>query len=427
MERSVRAVVSRQVVPIAAGVLALVSMALVPPSAGYLDYIDVRTLCILFCLMAVVAGISSCGAFEALAHRVLEGRRGTGVLCLLLVLLPTACSVFITNDVALLTFVPFAVAVLGGAGRRDLMVPVIVLQTLGANAGSMATPFGNPQNLFISSVYGLGFWDVVLTVLPIVVAGVAVVCVLAFIQKGDEVHVDFEEPARVRDRGILAVMCVLFVLCIAAVLRWIPYQVVLVVVLIAVLVLRRSALLRVDYGLLLTFVFLFVFVGNVSQVDAVREALEGLMSWSPVLASAGLSQIVSNVPAAVTLSGFTADWQGLLIGTNIGGFGTPIASMASIISLRIYSGTEGADTRRFLVVFTAANVLMMIILVPIGLAVHGLRRRVAVGLLVQPADLVRVLQIPDLGVPALPGDPALDERLEVGRRLGGVDDQILVE
>lgn len=366
MESEARAGVGRHAVPIAAGILALVSMAVVPPSAEYLDHIDVRTLCILFCLMAVVAGISSCGAFEALAHRVLEGSRGIGALCLLLVMLPSLCSMLVTNDVALITFVPFAVLVLGMCGRADLVIPVIVLQTVGANAGSMLLPFGNPQNLYISSVYGAGFADVVLTMLPLVAVGLAVVAVLSVLPGRGRVHVDFAERAEVRDRGILAAMAVLFALCILSVLRVVPYQAVLVITVAAMLVLRRSALLKVDYGLLLTFVFLFVFAGNIASIDPVREALEGLMAWDPVASSAAVSQVISNVPAALTLSAFTTDWQGLLVGTNVGGFGTPVASMASVISLSIYARTEGADVRRYLAVFTGVNVLMLALLLPLG-------------------------------------------------------------
>ncbi|MDO5853090.1 MAG: SLC13 family permease [Thermoplasmata archaeon] len=369
MESEARRTLGRNIVPVATGVLALASMLVVPPSAEYLDHIDVRTLCILFCLMAVVAGISSCGAFEALAHRVLEGSRGIGALCLLLVMLPSLCSMLITNDVALITFVPFAVLVLGMCGRPDLMIPVIVLQTAGANAGSMLLPFGNPQNLYISSVYGVGFSEVVVTMLPLVAVGLAAVAVLSLLPGREGVHVDFGEDAAIEDRGILAAMAVLFVLCILSVLRVVPYQAVLAITVVAMLLLRRSALLKVDYGLLLTFVFLFVFAGNIASVDSVREALEGLMSWDAVVSSAAVSQLISNVPAALTLSAFTGDWQGLLVGTNVGGFGTPIASMASVISLSIYARTEGADIRRYLLVFTGANILMLALLLPLGMLV----------------------------------------------------------
>ncbi len=158
-------------------------------------------------------------------------------------------------------------------------------------------------------------------------------------------------------------MFVLFALCILTVLHVVPWQAVLVVTVLAIALTHRRVLVRVDYGLLLTFVCLFIFTGNIAHIDAISSALEGLMSWEPMLASLGISQVISNVPAATLLSGFTGDWQSLLVGVDVGGFGTPIASMASMISLGFYSKTEGADTRRYLVWFTAANVVMVAVLV----------------------------------------------------------------
>lgn len=349
-------------------VLAVASMLLVPPSADYLDYIDVRMLCILFCFMAVVAGMRECHLFGAMAGRLLAGERSYRLLCLILVLLPFGCSMFITNDVALITFVPFTILVLGMAGREDGILPVIVLQTLAANLGSMLLPFGNPQNLFIHSRYDLGFSDVVLTLAPYVVIGGIVLCLMCLRFDSKPVHVAISRDRDVRSRGLLALMFVLFALCILTVLRLIPWQAVLIMTVICVAVARPGILRRVDYGLLLTFVFLFIFTGNIAHVDAVESALEGLMSWGPMLSSFLVSQAISNVPAATLLSGFTDSWQGLLIGTDVGGFGTPIASMASMISLGLYSKTENADTRRYLLVFTAANIVMIAVLLLTALA-----------------------------------------------------------
>ena len=162
-------------------------------------------------------------------------------------------------------------------------------------------------------------------------------------------------------------MLVLFAICVAAVVRAVPYQYAAVVVLAAILLTRPRILLKVDWGLILTFVFLFIFTGNIASLDSVRDALGGMMDWDTMISTVAVSQFVSNVPAAVLLSGFTNDWQGLLAGANIGGFGTPIASMASIISLEIYSKTEGCDRKGFLIYFTAANLLMLAVLIPAGI------------------------------------------------------------
>ncbi len=360
--------VRRQSLLVVSGILAVVSLVIVPPSMDTLGSIDVKTLCILFCFMLVIAGIASCGTFMTLADRILNGRMGTRTLCVLLVMLPTLCSMLITNDVALITFVPFSIIVLLKAGRRDLMIPVIVLQTVGANLGSSMTPFGNPQNLFIFSHYSPDILSFMMTVAPLVAVG-AVVLVLLTMRYGREVvHVDGGRHAIERP-WMLAILTVLFVLSIVTVLGWVPYQLTLVVTVVAVLVIRPRTLLHVDYGLLLTFVFLFVFTGNLTRVEAVNDLLDGLMCWDPLVSSALVSQVTSNVPAAVMLSNYTMDWQALLAGVNIGGFGTPIASMASVISLRLYSEIEGSETGRYLVWFTVVNVTFLVLLLSVGKAV----------------------------------------------------------
>ncbi len=356
-----------QVVLVVSAVLAVASMVIVPPNAGYLDYIDVRMLCILFCFMAVVAGMRECHLFGAVAARLLAGRRSLRMLCLILVLLPFFSSMFITNDVALITFVPFTILVLGMAGEGGSILPVVVLQTVAANLGSMLLPFGNPQNLFIYSHYGVGTGDMVLLLAPYVVVGGIAMCLMCSRFPTHEVHVDISKDRDVRYRGFLALMLVLFAMCILTVLRVVPWQAAVAVTVAVIALTHRGVLARVDYGLLLTFVCLFVFTGNISHIDAVSSALEGLMSWEPAIASLGVSQVISNVPAATLLSGFTDDWQGLLVGVDVGGFGTPIASMASMISLGFYSKTEGADTGRYLAWFTAANVAMVAVLLAVYL------------------------------------------------------------
>ncbi len=349
---------------VVSGILALMSFIVVPPTWGIIDHIDVGTLCILFCFMAVVAGIASCGAFTALSDRVLDGGMTVRRLCLLLVMLPTFCSMAVTNDVALITFVPFSIIVLIRAGRVDLLIPVIVLQTVGANLGSMMTPFGNPQNLFIFSHYSPDPGEFVMTVLPLVVIGLVMLAVLCMRYDG-RVEVDGGRHG-IENRPVMAVMVILFALCIASVLGWIPYPFLLVIVVVAILLMRPIALRRVDYGLLLTFVFLFVFTGNLTHVGFIDDVLSDIMAWDPLVSSALLSQVTSNVPAAVMLSNYTMDWQALLAGVNIGGFGTPIASMASVISLSLYSKVEGADTGRYLTMFTAVNVLFLAVLLGVG-------------------------------------------------------------
>ncbi len=343
-------------------VLALLSFAFTDDPIGSFGSVDVRTLCILFCFMATVAVMTGCGAFDRLGSFLVSRSNGTRALCLTLVLIPYVCSMLITNDVALITFVPLAIGVLEGIGRRDLMVPIIVLQTAAANLGSVLTPFGNPQNLFLFSRYGLSISDFIRVLLPMVIVGTVILIVMTVIVSKGKGETVISEKGELSHRPILSMAFILFVLCIATVMRAIPFEITLVIVIISILATIPKALMKVDYGLLLTFVFLFLFTGNIASNPVIADLLGGLMEWDPITVSALASQFISNVPAAVLLSGFTDDWAGLLAGVDIGGFGTPIASMASLISIGLYMGTEGADMKRFMGSFVGINILMLVVL-----------------------------------------------------------------
>ena len=349
-------------VVVISAILALLSFAFTEDPIGSFGSIDVRTICILFCFMASVAMMAGCGAFDRMASYLVSRTGGIRSLCMTLVMIPYVCSMFITNDVALITFVPLAIGVLEGIGRRDLMIPVIILQTAAANLGSVVTPFGNPQNLYLFSNYGLTFTDFIRVLLPMVVVGTLILMVVTvLISKGSE-ETAVSEKGELTHRPALMMACILFVLCMATVMRAVPFEVTLIIVVVCSLISMPKALGKVDYSLLLTFVFLFLFTGNIASNPMMADLLGGLMEWDPVTASALASQFISNVPAAVLLSGFTEDWAGLLAGVDIGGFGTPIASMASLISLRLYMGTDGSDMKRFMASFTGINILMLVIL-----------------------------------------------------------------
>lgn len=347
---------------------ALLSALFVPPDAAYLSYIDLRVLCLLFALMAVVQGFVQCGLFRLLAERLLSGERTLRALCLLLVLLPFFVSMVVTNDVALLALVPFTFFLLRQAEAEALAVRVCVLQTVAANLGSMATPIGNPQNLYLHARYALTagqFFGVVLPLALVSLVALAVTAVLSAPPRG-RVHVTFAEPARIADPRRLAAYLALFLLCLAAVFRLVHYAVAAAAALLLLLLLDRPLLRRIDYGLLLTFCCFFVFSGNLGRIPAVRALLESLLDRSTLLCAAAASQCISNVPAAILLSGFTGDWQGLLAGVNIGGLGTPVASLASLISLRLYLKEPGARARRFLSVFTLVNVAGLVLLLAVA-------------------------------------------------------------
>lgn len=347
-------------------VCAVLSMLAVPPDIAYLDYLDLRVLCLLFCLMAVVLGMQDCGLFGLLAQKLLRGQKGLRLLLLVLVLLVFFTSMVVTNDVALITFVPFTLMVLEAAGAQQLMIKAVVLQTVAANLGSMATPVGNPQNLFLYSSYQLSGAEFFGVMLPLTLVSLIGVSVAALLTKNSRISISFPQPAVISHPGRLGIYLTLFLLCLLSVFRVLPYWVLTPIVLVCFLFVRPKLLLRVDYSLLLTFCCFFIFSGNLGRIPAVHHFLSLVLEQSTLLSSALASQVISNVPAAVLLSGFTSDWRGLLAGVNIGGLGTPIASLASLISLKFYLRSKDRRVGRYLLVFTAANAVGLVILLALA-------------------------------------------------------------
>ena len=345
-----------------AALCAAATMLLVPPDAEYLHYIDWRVLCLLLCLMAVVAGFKSLGAFDWLTYQLLRRIRSGRVLGVTLVLLPFFCSMLVTNDVSLIVFVPFTLALLDGLGCAGAMVPVIVLQTVAANLGSMATPVGNPQNLYLYAAYQLEAGEFFSVVLPLtLVSGVALTLAALPVLPRQLPEQKLREE-RITSAGKLGLYAALFVLCLLTVFRVVDYPVTTAVVVAALFLADRKLLKEIDFMLLLTFVCFFVVSENLGRVEAVRSFLQTLLNGSTLLTAVGASQVISNVPAAVLLSTFTDQWRELLAGVNIGGLGTPIASLASLITLKLYLRWKGARVGQFLAVFTAANLAGLILL-----------------------------------------------------------------
>lgn len=333
-----------------------ISLFFVPPNGETLAAVDWRVLGLLLCLMAVVAGLQSCGLFGALAGRLLTGRKSLRLLATALILLPFFCSMLVTNDVALLVFVPFSILVLSQIGRREHLIPVVVLQTLAANLGSMATPVGNPQNLYLYNHYAISPADFFATLLPpVLLSLIGLLTACCFCLPNEHIEVRFLEMPQIGDKRRLALYLTLFLLCLLAVFHLLPVPLLTSVVLAILFLFDRKLFRHIDVGLLLTFFFFFIFAGNLGKIPAVRETLTALTNAGAGLTAICASQIISNVPAALLLSGFTDNWQGLLTGVNIGGLGTPIASLASLISLRLYLQVEGARGGRYLLWFLLAN------------------------------------------------------------------------
>lgn len=365
-------VIKQEAVLVTAFVCAAASMLFVPPSPAYMDYMDFRVLALLFCLMVVVAGVQRCGLFDVLARKLLAGRKPIRFLCLLLILMPFFGSMLITNDVALLTFVPFAIVVLGMIQRPQYMILIVTVQTLAANLGSMATPVGNPQNLFLYSKFQISIPSFFAAMLPYTLVSLLALALTVFLVKKEHIEVHFDAPKTVNNPRQLLMLAGLFLLCLLSVLHLVHYGAVLAVVLLAMLLFARDLFRRADYSLLATFVFFFICAGNIGHMEQLRHFLTVIMDKSTLISSILASQIISNVPAAVLLSGFTDHWKELLIGVNIGGLGTLIASLASLISFKLYLKTPEARAMRYLRVFTLANAAGLLLLMVMAMVWNGL-------------------------------------------------------
>ena len=342
----------------AAAVLAVVSCFFVPPDKAYIDYLNLPVLSLLFCLMAVVAGLRRAGLFDVLSvfltSRV-RSKRGMAAV------LTAACffsAALITNDVALITFVPFTIGLLSSHDAGYLIF-VIVLETVAANLGSLLTPIGNPQNLFLYTYYHVPIGEFFRTTLPLGAACAVLLAVLLLAVKKENLTAREQAKKPQLSKKDVLIGAVLFVLCILTVLEVVPHVVSFAVVAAAYLMFDRSVFGKVDYLLLLTFVFFFVFVGNCARIGAVRSVVGSMLEGRVIAVSALVSQVISNVPAATLLASFTSDARGLIIGTNIGGLGTLIASMASLISYRQYTAMPGAHGGRYMLVFSVINFALL--------------------------------------------------------------------
>lgn len=358
-----------EVVLTVAIVLAAISAFIITPDAQYISYIDFRTLAILFCLMAVMVGLQDVGVFKKVANALLAKVHTVTGVVFILVLLCFFSSMLITNDVALITFVPFTFIVLGFLGeekRKALVIPVVVLQTIAANLGSMLTPIGNPQNLYLYGKSGMGFGEFILLMLPYTAASLVMICIMTlWAGKKNEGTMEnsLQEMPSLKEKGsAIARYILLFAFAIATVIHLIPYLITLLITLVVFFIFDRPLLKKVDYALLVTFVGFFVFIGNMGRIPAFYNMLQSVVEGNEILVSVIASQAISNVPAALLLSAFTANIKGLIIGTNLGGLGTLIASMASLISYKYIAKENACNKGHYFAAFTIANILLLLLL-----------------------------------------------------------------
>ena len=362
MIRKIKAFISKESVLCIAACCAILTMFFVPPDREYLHYIDFRVLCLLLCLMAVVAGFKAIGIFNWLTYQLLHRIHSGRILSITLVLLPFFCSMFVTNDVALIIFIPFTLMLLDRLGCRNRIIPITVFQTIAANLGSMATPVGNPQNLYLYAFYNMSIGDFFSVTLPLAGISLLALCASSITLLPKEMPRQQQERACIGSIKNLITYLILFALCLLTVFRIVPYVITTALTVIALFVIDRKRLKEIDYMLLLTFVCFFIVSENLGRIETIRLFLQKLLQQNTLLTAVGTSQVISNVPAAVVLCGFTDQWHQMLAGVNIGGLGTPIASLASLITIKFYMGSPGSKIAKFLVYFTAANLIALALL-----------------------------------------------------------------
>lgn len=357
----IRHFISKNLVMCIAFVVAVITSVIVPVDRQYIGYFDFKTLTCLFCVLAVVCALKNIKFFYILADKIVRVFKNAKMCVLALVYITFIGSMLIANDMALLTFLPLGYFVLTAASKRKYMAFTFIMQNIAANLGGMLTPFGNPQNLYLYSKYNIPNLEFIsIMALPFLFSIIIItVCCLIFVKS---------EPLKLKDEAMLlnkkrtALYLTLFALSIVIVFRVIPYWVGLIIIPPVLLVFDRKALKSVDYGLLFTFVFFFIFAGNMARIDIVRDLFSSLLNKNSLLVSIASCQFISNVPSAILLSQFTENYKDLLVGVNIGGVGTLISSLASLITFREYVKHNPGKTRYYIAIFSAFNFAFLIIL-----------------------------------------------------------------
>ncbi len=349
-------------------VLAVATSCIVPPDAQYASYFDWKTLTCLFCTLAVVCALKNIKFFTILARRIVDCTGNLRIAVIALVYVTFIGSMLISNDMALLTFLPLGFFVLTTTGKEKYMAFVFIMQNIAANLGGMLTPFGNPQNLYLYSKFNIPTGEFMRIMLLPFLASITLITVCCLFLPREKLSINEECPYRLPAKRTV-IYLVLFALAIVIVFRFIPYWVGLAVIPVALLLLDKKALRQVDYGLLATFFCFFIFAGNMARIPAVSQLFSTLLEKNTLLFSILSCQVISNVPSAILLSQFTVDYPALLIGVNVGGTGTLIASLASLITFREYTAHNPGRAGHYLFQFTLYNVGFVVVLTVLSMLV----------------------------------------------------------
>ena len=340
---------------------ALVTSCIVPPDVAYAEYFDFKTLTCLFCVLAVVCALKNVKFFTILARKIVDCTGNLRAATIALVYITFIGSMLIANDMALLTFLPLGYFVLSSTGKTKHMAFVFIMQNIAANLGGMLTPFGNPQNLYLYTKFEIPTGEFMQIMLIPFLAAIALITVCCLFLPKESLSINEECPYRLQPKRT-ALYLVLFALSIVIVFRVIPYWIGLIIIPLILLFADKNALRAVDYPLLLTFVCVFIFSGNMARIPAVSNLFSSLLEKNTLLVSALSCQVISNVPSAILLSQFTNDYPALLLGVNVGGTGTLIASLASLITFREYTSHNPGKAGKYLVTFSLFNFGFLILL-----------------------------------------------------------------
>lgn len=358
--QKIKGFVKKNTVMVIAFLAALITCIFVPIDKEYIGYFDLKTLSCLFCVLAVVCALKNINFFYILARKIVQYFKTTRMTILAIVYITFIGSMLIANDMALLTFLPLGYFVLITTKKDNFMAFTFIMQNVAANLGGMLTPFGNPQNLYLYTKFNIPTGEFMTIMAPPFILAIVIITICCLFVKSEPLEIEDEKIKLVPWRT--AVYMLLFALSIAIVFRTIPYWIGLVIIPIALLLSDKQALKMVDYPLLLTFVFFFIFAGNMARIGIVREFLGGLMDKNTLIYSILSCQVISNVPSAILLSQFTMNYHDLLLGVNIGGAGTLIASLASLITFREYIKHNPGVTLQYIGFFSAVNFGFVIIL-----------------------------------------------------------------
>ena len=359
--QNVMAFIKKNTVLSVAFIAALITSIIVPVDSKYISYFDFKTLTCLFCVLAVVCALRNVNFFYILAQKIVHLFKNARASIIALVYITFIGSMLIANDMALLTFLPLGYFVLSSTKKEKYMCFTFIMQNIAANLGGMLTPFGNPQNLYLFTKFNIPTLEFMGIMAPPFIISITIITVCCYIfVRPEPLETDDVKPEFEIKRTIIYL--ILFTLSIAIVFRTIPYQIGLLIIPVSIFVLDRNALRDVDYSLLFTFVFFFIFAGNMARIEIVQNIFGYLLGKSTLLFSILSCQVISNVPSAILLSQFTGNYTDLLVGVNIGGVGTLIASLASLITFREYTKYNPQKALRYIGMFTAFNFAFLILL-----------------------------------------------------------------